>query len=254
MSPKCNECIYTKVSAFARCKDCVYINEPENSGVCEACKNGENFENKDESFRAKLAKEYFELAEYHNSAFNYGINNNRGFSLIIDSAIKIANCFNHGGKLLICGNGGSAADAQHFAAEMTGRFKIKNRPAYPAIALTTDTSAITAIANDFGYDDVFSRQVEALGQSKDILFGISTSGKSQSIINAQHMAISKGMPNIMLVGTRECDLFKNANIAIDTLAGGHTEVVQEMHIIVIHRICNIVEQIMERGKMRRAKS
>jgi D-sedoheptulose 7-phosphate isomerase len=233
---------------MVRCKDCIYINESPISGICEGCKTGENFERKEEPFRTKLIDDYFELAERHLSAFEYGVKNDRAFALIMEAAVKITQSFKRGGKLLICGNGGSAADAQHFAAEMTGRFKIKNRPAYPAIALTTDTSALTAIANDFSYEDVFSRQVEALGTGKDVLFGISTSGNSKNVIKAQNVAISKYMANIMLVGTQEGVLFKNANIGIDTLACDRTEIIQEMHIIVIHRICNMVEQMMEREK------
>ena len=105
---------------------------------------------------------------------------------------KVIECLKNGNKILICGNGGSAADSQHFAAELIGRYKLE-RASLPAISLTTDTSIITAIGNDYGYDKIFSKQVEGLAQSGDILIGISTSGNSQNILEAYNVAKSKGV-------------------------------------------------------------
>lgn len=146
-----------------------------------------------------------------------------------------------GAKVLIAGNGGSAADAQHIAAELTGRF-VKERKALPAIALTVDTSAITAISNDYGYDRVFARQVEALGRPKDLFIAISTSGNSPNIINALHAAKAIGCKTLGLSGrdgglmNELCDL----NIVIPET---NTASVQEMHILIGHIFCKAVDQL-----------
>ena len=108
-------------------------------------------------------------------------------------------CFKSGNKILICGNGGSAADSQHFAAEFTGRYEMERTP-LPAIALTTDTSALTAIGNDYGFEFIFSKQVEALGHAGDILLAISTSGNSRNVLKAMEIAHARGMQIITLVG------------------------------------------------------
>ena len=142
-------------------------------------------------------------------------------------------------KLLIMGNGGSAADSQHFAAEFTGRYK-KERKGLSAIALSTDTSALTAIGNDYGYDFVFSRQVEALAKEGDIVFGISTSGNSKNIIKAFSAAKEIGCTTIGLTGCDGgniktcCDI----NLNIDST---NTPRVQECHILIIHTLCELVE-------------
>lgn len=144
-----------------------------------------------------------------------------------------------GGKLLICGNGGSAADAQHIAAELTGRFKV-NRPALAAIALTTDSSALTAIANDFGYDVVFSRQVEALGRQGDVLLAISTSGTSRNVVLAAERARAQGMTVIGLTGPSGGSLATLSQVAI-CVPGHSTDRIQELHITVGHILCGLVE-------------
>ena len=146
---------------------------------------------------------------------------------------------NAGGKLIICGNGGSAADAQHFAAELTGRFE-KNRKALPAISITTDTSALTAIGNDFGFDQVFSRQVEALAKPEDTVFVISTSGNSLNCSLAVEKALEIGCFTVSLTGRDGGNLKRltdlNFNVELEW-----TRHIQEWHIFVIHCICEYLE-------------
>ena len=153
--------------------------------------------------------------------------------VIVTEALEVGN------KVLLCGNGGSAADAQHIAAELTGRFKIERQP-LPAIALTTDTSALTAIANDYGYDQVFSRQVEALAQTGDVVIGISTSGNSPNVVYALKKAKEIGCKTIGLSGkgggemNNVCDL----NIIVPS---DDTARIQEMHILIGHILCQLVD-------------
>lgn len=152
---------------------------------------------------------------------------------------EIVNSIKKGGKLLIAGNGGSAADAQHFAAEIVGRF-VQERKGYPAIALTTDTSILTAIGNDYGYDMIFSRQIEALGNNGDVFIGISTSGNSVNIIKAIEVAKSKGLKIIGLTGK---DGGKMKDICDLCLVFNYKETarVQEHHLMSYHLICEFVE-------------
>ena len=146
-----------------------------------------------------------------------------------------------GNKILICGNGGSAADAQHIAAELVGRFN-KNRPGLCAIALTSDTSLITAVSNDYNFDDVFARQVEALGKEGDILLGISTSGNSKNVIKAFQKAGELKLIRVALLGKDGGQIFKN-NLAdyYIIVPLQKTRYIQEAHIIVYHEICEIIE-------------
>lgn len=146
----------------------------------------------------------------------------------------------NGNKILICGNGGSAADSQHFAAELTGRYK-RERRAIGAIALSTDTSALTAIGNDYGYDFVFSRQVEALAKSGDVLFGISTSGNSKNVILAMHKAREFGCKCVSLSGRDGGEMKKLGDYNI-IIPSNDTPRIQEMHIFVIHTLCDILER------------
>ena len=148
-------------------------------------------------------------------------------------------------KVLACGNGGSAADSQHFAAEIVGRFE-RERPGMPAIALTTDTSAITAIANDYSYDVVFSKQVESLGRPGDFLLGISTSGNSRNVVEAIRSAHARSMRVIALTGRdggamgkmlRDGDFHLN-------VAHPRTMRVQEVHLLVIHCLCEVVDNVI----------
>lgn len=161
----------------------------------------------------------------------------------IENVITVSNLIikslKEDGKLLIAGNGGSAADSQHFAAELVGRF-MKERRAMPAIALTTDTSVLTCMGNDYGFDDIFQRQVEALGNKNDIFFGISTSGNSKNIIKAVAEAKKKGLTTVGLLGKDGGKLKELCDYNI-TLPYKETARVQEHHIMTIHLICEFVE-------------
>jgi D-sedoheptulose 7-phosphate isomerase len=149
-----------------------------------------------------------------------------------------------GHKILIIGNGGSAADAQHIAAEIVGRYK-QDRPAWAAIALTTDTSALTSIANDYGFEQVFARQVEGLGQRGDILLALSTSGKSPNILAALRLARERGLVTIGFTGSKG----ENLRALCDhLLVAPHddTPVIQQIHLAIAHGICDEIEQSMMR--------
>jgi D-sedoheptulose 7-phosphate isomerase len=161
------------------------------------------------------------------------------FPLISDIGIAMQNCIKSGGKILIMGNGGSAADSQHIAAEIVGRFK-KERKGMPAIALTTDTSILTSVGNDYGYDYIFARQVEALCRAEDLVIGITTSGNSTNVVNAMEAAKTIGAVTVGLTGgtggklTPICDynLIMPSNV---------TARIQEAHIFVGHCLCEILE-------------
>jgi len=156
------------------------------------------------------------------------------------AAQMIAICFKSGNKLLIAGNGGSAADAQHIVAEFVGKFYRIDRPALPAIALNTNTSILTAIGNDFSYDMTFQRQVEALGQKGDILYAISTSGNSRNLIEAIKVANSRGMHIIALTGETGGEMAAVSHVTI-RVPSTNTPIIQNAHITISHSICEIVE-------------
>ncbi len=160
--------------------------------------------------------------------------------IITNAAQKIIDAYNAGGKVLLIGNGGSAADAQHIAAELVGRFKLE-RTALPAIALTTDTSILTAVANDYGYDTIFSRQLEALANDKDILIAITTSGTSPNILKAVETAHSKGVFVIGLTGGNGGRLKDMADLTI-IVPSDNTARIQEAHTTIGHIICHLVEK------------
>lgn len=148
----------------------------------------------------------------------------------------------NGNKLLIVGNGGSAGDAQHIAAELVGRYK-KERPAYAAIALTTDSSALTAIGNDYGYDRVFARQVEGLGRRGDVLLAISTSGRSPSILEALRSARARGLVTVGFTGAKGqamSELCDQLLIAPSDV----TAIIQQIHLATAHGICEMIEEAM----------
>ena len=145
----------------------------------------------------------------------------------------------NGNKILLCGNGGSAADAQHIAAELTGRYKTERR-GLPGIALTTDTSALTAIGNDYGYDRVFDRQVEALANKGDLLIGISTSGNSTNVINALKVAREIGCKTLGLTGRDGGAMNELYDINL-VVPSNDTPRIQEMHILFAHTICQIID-------------
>lgn len=168
---------------------------------------------------------------------------------IVRAGEAIAAAVKAGRKVLACGNGGSAADSQHFAAEMVGRFE-RERPGMPAISLTVDTSALTAIANDYDFDRVFSKQVEALGNAGDVLLGISTSGNSKNVIEAIKAAQARGLTVIGLTGRdggaigkllRPDDFHLN-------VAHPRTMRVQEIHLLVVHCLCEVVDNVIHGEK------
>jgi D-sedoheptulose 7-phosphate isomerase len=160
---------------------------------------------------------------------------------IVAVAARILTALQSGGKLLLCGNGGSAADCQHIAAELTGRFTGRTRAAMAAIALTTDSSALTAIGNDFGFEEVFARQVEALGRAGDVLLAISTSGKSPNVLRAAERARGRGLVVVALTGPSAGPLGELAELTI-TAPGADTARIQELHMTVGHVLCELVER------------
>lgn len=150
-----------------------------------------------------------------------------------------------GGKILACGNGGSAADAQHFASEMVNRFE-HERPGLAAIALTTDTSTLTSIANDYAYDQVFARQVKALGQPGDLLLAISTSGNSPSVLQAVEAAHARSMPVIALTGRNGGSLAEQMqdDDVFLCVPAESTARIQEVHLLIIHCLCDAVDSVL----------
>jgi len=158
---------------------------------------------------------------------------------LIEAVNVIVQAFRKGHKLLIFGNGGSAADSQHIAAEFVGRFR-KERQALPALALTTDTSALTALGNDYSFDIIFSRQIEGLAQVGDVALGISTSGHSRNVIEGMKIARQKGLRTIALTGGKGGDLAPLADIKI-IVPSDHTARIQESHSCLLHCICELVE-------------
>ena len=167
---------------------------------------------------------------------------------IAQAAESMVACLMNEGKILACGNGGSAADAQHFAAEMTGRFE-KERMELAAVALTTDTSALTAIGNDYGFDHVFSKQVRALGRPGDVLIGISTSGNSANIITAIEAAHERDMQVIAFTGRdggKIAAMLKDNDILLN-VPHPRTARIQEVHILLIHALCDCIDTMLLEG-------
>ena len=158
---------------------------------------------------------------------------------VVAAAMAITAALKSGGTVLVFGNGGSAADAQHFTAELVGRFE-QERKAWPAIALNTDTSALTAIGNDYGFDRVFARQVEALGRQGDVAIGISTSGNSPNVLRALETANERGLVTVALTG-RGGDAGKIASVHV-RVDEERTARVQEVHTTLLHVICALVEK------------
>jgi len=164
-------------------------------------------------------------------------------SAILQASDLLASRLQLGGKLMLCGNGGSAADCQHMAAEfvscLTQDFK---RPGLPAVALTTDTSFLTAYANDFGFEGVFARQIQSIGKSGDVLIGISTSGNSKNVVRAVETAKDLDIRTIVLTGAGGC-LKDMADIAI-AVPSSNTQYIQETHLAIEHTLCDIVERVL----------
>jgi len=163
--------------------------------------------------------------------------------LIVSAAEIMTNALFNEKKILSCGNGGSAADAQHFSSEMLNRFELE-RPGLPAFALTTDSSTLTSIANDYQFADIYAKQIRALGQPGDVLLAISTSGDSQNIIHAIDAAHERDMRIIALTGReggQTADLIRETDIEI-RVSSWSTARIQEVHIMIIHSICDLIDQ------------
>ena len=161
---------------------------------------------------------------------------------LLQAAEMIADSFSHGGRLLIFGNGGSAADAQHMAAEFVNRFKIE-RPPLPALALTTDTSVLTSIANDYSFDSVFVKQIKALSSQGDVALGISTSGNSKNVVSAIQEARVRGLTTLALAGAGGGQLAGEAELAL-IVPSHDTPIIQEVHLMAEHLICDLVDAIL----------
>jgi phosphoheptose isomerase len=164
---------------------------------------------------------------------------------LVRASQQLAACLKNGGKVLACGNGGSAADAQHFAAELTGRYE-RERPGLGGIALTTDTSALTAIGNDYSFDEIFSKQVHALGQPGDVLLAISTSGNSGNVVKAMEAAHARKMSVVALTGKDGGAMAKKLAAGDIELRAAHkvTARVQEVHILFLHCLCDAIDEIL----------
>ena len=180
-----------------------------------------------------IKQEFTSHLETINNVINNMENDLETASTIVIEALK------NGNKILLCGNGGSAADAQHIAAELTGRYKTERR-GLPGIALTTDTSAITAIGNDYGFDRIFDRQVESLAVNGDVIIGISTSGNSKNVINALKLGHELGCKTIGLTGRDGGEMNEICNINL-VVPSDNTPRIQEMHILFGHTICQIID-------------
>jgi D-sedoheptulose 7-phosphate isomerase len=159
---------------------------------------------------------------------------------IVQAASMVAGCLEAGGKILFCGNGGSAADSQHLAAEFVGHF-ILDRKALPAIALTTDSSILTAVGNDYSFEQVFSRQIQALGRPGDVAVGISTSGQSPNVLAAMREARRLGLKTIGIAGKDGGALAKCVDIPI-VVSSANTARIQECHLTIGHLICEMAEK------------
>lgn len=159
---------------------------------------------------------------------------------LVQAVDLCAEALSAGKKILFAGNGGSAAEAQHFAAELVGRF-LKERSPLAAVALNTDTSALTAIGNDYGFEHVFSRQVQAIGQTGDVLVGLSTSGRSKNVVLAFQAAQQKGLKTVSLTGRDPRDLGPLSTVTLN-MPSDHTPQIQEGHLIMGHLLCGLIEE------------
>lgn len=167
---------------------------------------------------------------------------------IAEAAQLLFECITNDGKILSCGNGGSAADAQHFAAELVNRFEVE-RPGLAAVALTTDSSALTSIANDYNFEQIFSKQVSALGLPQDALLAISTSGNSKNVLAAVHAAHERQMPVVALVGKKGGEIAGVLNSHDVLICVEHTSTarIQEVHLLVLHCVCDAIDFMLFGG-------
>jgi DnaA initiator-associating protein len=164
---------------------------------------------------------------------------------VLDAAEKMVACLKAGGKILTCGNGGSAGDAQHFSSELLNRYE-RDRPPLAAVALTTDSSTLTSIANDFSYEEVFSKQVFALGKPGDILLAVSTSGNSPNVVAAIHEAHKQGMIVVAMTGKdggAMAGLYQGDDVEI-RVPSNVTARIQEVHLVVIHALCDHIDETL----------
>ena len=170
--------------------------------------------------------------------------------LLIEAAERVVSCLMVEGKILVCGNGGSAADAQHFAAEMVGRFE-RERPGLAALSLSTDTSTLTAIANDYDFDMIYSKQIRALARSEDILLAISTSGHSRNVIQAVHAAHERNMAVFAMTGKGGGQLGEllNPEDLHFCVPSDRTARIQEVHGLLIHALCDAVDHLLLGGEI-----
>ncbi len=169
-----------------------------------------------------------------------------GIDTVVQMAEAIIDCFKNGGRLYVCGNGGSAADCQHISGELVGRFR-KERKALPVVALSTDTSILTSVGNDYGFEEIFRRQVEGLVEKGDILWALSTSGASANILAAAQLAKEKGAKVLAFTGRKNSELEKIADLCL-CIDCPQTSSAQEIHQVAYHIICELVEtQLGERG-------
>nr|WP_091666437.1 SIS domain-containing protein [Massilia sp. PDC64] len=173
-------------------------------------------------------------------ALNRFLHDDRNLELVVDAASVLVSTFRNAGKAFSCGNGGSMCDAMHFAEEFTGRFR-RNRPGIAAIAIS-DPTHLTCVANDFGYDQVFARYIEAHGRRGDVLLAISTSGKSQSILLAAQAARQLGIQVIGLTGAAGAPLQEMCDVCICCPGGAYADRTQELHIKIIHILIELVER------------
>ena len=189
----------------------------------------------------KIIKDYLDKASKNFIALK---NQSENIEMATNIVIKSLQA---GKKIIFCGNGGSAGDSQHLAAELMGRYKVDRKP-MPAIALTVDTSAITAIGNDYGYENVFSRQLRGIGNKGDVLIAISTSGKSKNVINAIHEAKEMGIYVISFTGIDDSEMKSLSDNTISAQSN-ETNHIQEMHIAIGQLICGIVEEEIIRNNI-----
>lgn len=190
------------------------------------------------SYQNKILTELKEAS----SVLDLVISDQTLLSQIEQAARMMSDSIKANGKIISCGNGGSHCDAMHFAEELTGRYR-DNRPAYAAIAIS-DVSHLSCVSNDYGYDSVFSRFLEGLGQPNDVLLGISTSGNSKNVINAIGVAKEKGMKIVTLTGKNGGEMVEMADIEIRVPHFGYADRIQEIHIKVIHILIMLIEQMM----------
>lgn len=188
-----------------------------------------------------MKKSVVETIKEHNDVTGRLLSDEKCIESIAELSRMAVETYKNGKKILLCGNGGSAADAQHIAAELVGRFVMERR-ALGAVALTVNSSSLTAIANDYGYDNVFSRQLEALGESGDLLIGISTSGNSPNVVKAMLKAKEMGLKTAALTGNGgSVEIVNNADVSV-CVPSKNTARIQEMHILIGHIVCEQVEK------------